>query len=316
MENLLLMHGSGDYGGAISSQAKSLTIRDCMFLNSSANYGAAIYQKGGELQIEGSTFKNNNATEWGAAIYDNGGNMRVESSRFTQNPGSYVVCFNGTQPRQAQVSIRNCNISNNPGPYNDRTCGFGGAIVCVNSTMLIDHCTIKGNKALVRTPTFLGGNDAGLAFADSDVTLNDTLIERNEALFIAAINVMRSSKVNINRCIIKGNHAIEVRFFREDIGCEGAGISIDKSSEVIMNDVVLEDNIADGSMGAIVSAGKLNLNEGTIITKNTAKRYSALDNEKSGIVNMSTGANIYDNYDKQQPYHPVYSLGTLNRIAN
>ena len=75
LKNFLVMHGKGDYGGAITSQAQSLTIKDCRFLDSLANYGAAIYQKGGELQIMDSTFEGNNATIWGTAIYDEGGDI-------------------------------------------------------------------------------------------------------------------------------------------------------------------------------------------------------------------------------------------------
>jgi hypothetical protein len=48
-----------------------------------AEYGAAIYQKEGNLQVIGSTFELNNATGWGAAIYDSSGDMRVESSKVT-----------------------------------------------------------------------------------------------------------------------------------------------------------------------------------------------------------------------------------------
>ena len=95
--------------------------------------------------------------------------MQVESSRFTQNPGSYVIYVNGTQPKQASVSIRDCNVSNNPGPYNNLNTGLGGAIVCDSSTTLIDHCNIKGNRALVMMPLFLGGGNAGLVFGSSDV---------------------------------------------------------------------------------------------------------------------------------------------------
>ena len=139
---------------------------------------------------------------WGAAIYDEGGDMQVESSKFTQNPGSHVICVNGTQPKQAKVLIRDCNVSNNPGVYG-RTCGPCGAIACANSTTLIDHCTIKGNKALMTEPVLCGMN-AGLYIVGSNVTLNDTLIERNEALYIAAMAIF-DSKVKMNRCNIKGN---------------------------------------------------------------------------------------------------------------
>ncbi len=119
----------------------------------------------------------------------------MESSRFTQNPGSHVVCFNGTQPRQAKVLIIDCNVTDNLGPYNEERSGFGGAVACANSTTLIDHCTIKGNKALVMTYTFLGGANAGLVFVGSNVILNDTLIEGNEALYVPAVDVGQSSTV-------------------------------------------------------------------------------------------------------------------------
>ena|GEM_PF-5865500 len=312
VEKFVFIRGNGGNGGAITSQARSLTIKDCRFSDNFANYGAAIYQKGGNLQIMDSTFEQNNATMMGAAIYDEGGNMQVGSSKFTHNPESRVIYFNGAQLGRANLSIRDCNISNNSGPYNDLNIGFGGAIVCENSTTLIDHCAIKGNKALVKTPTFLGGNDAGMLIAGSDVTLNDTLIERNEAFFIAAIDIVSGSKVKMNRCVIKGNHAIRTRFFSEEIGGEGAGISLDKSSDVTTNDVTIEDNIADGNIGAIGSAGKLNLGKGTVITRNIAKVNSALNNTESGMVNMSMGAHIYDNHDKQQPYQPVHIEGALN----
>ena len=97
IEKLVFIRGKGDNGGAIASQAKSLTIKDCGFSDSLANYGAAIYQKGGNLRIVDSSFEHNNATDRGVAIYDEGGDMQVESSKFTQNPGIHVICINGTR---------------------------------------------------------------------------------------------------------------------------------------------------------------------------------------------------------------------------
>ena len=83
-----------------------------------------------------------------------------------------------------------------------------------------------------------------------------------------------------------------------------------------MNDVIIEGNIADDDYGAIENAGKLNLNEGTVIARNTARRYSALYSPESGVVNVSKNANIYDNVDKQQPSQPVHSEGILNMGVN
>jgi hypothetical protein len=194
MEGFLFMHGSGDYGGAITSQAKSLTIHVCRFLDNLAEYGAGVYQNGGDLKVMDPSFEDNNASISGAAIYGDGADTQLESSKFTQNPGSRVVYVNGTQPRRVKVSIRDCNVSNNPGPYNNLNTGFGGAIVCDNSTTLIDHCIIKGNRALIVTPNFLGGSDAGLDFGGSDVTVNDTRIVGNEARSAPASTLRAAAK--------------------------------------------------------------------------------------------------------------------------
>ena len=58
---------------------------------------------------------------------------------------------------------------------------------------------------------------------------------------------------------------------------------------------------ADGNSSAIGNAGKLNLNEGTIITRNTAKRYSAIDNSISGTLSMAKDAHIFNNYYVGKP---------------
>ena len=63
----------------------------------------------------------------------------------------------------------------------------------------------------------------------------------------------------MNRGAIQGNHAQSVLFAGKNIGGEGSGIVIDESSEVTMNGVTLEGNIADGEVGAISNAGELNL---------------------------------------------------------
>ena len=79
-----------------------------------------------------------------------------------------------------------------------------------------------------------------------------------------------------------------------------------------MNGVTLEGNIADDEYGAIENAGKLNLNEGTVIAKNTARRYSGLYSSESGVVNINKNVSIYDNVDKQQPPQSIHSEGILN----
>ncbi|MGE5373395.1 MAG: right-handed parallel beta-helix repeat-containing protein [Phycisphaerales bacterium] len=304
--NILFMNGSGDYGGAIASQAKSLTIKGCSFLDNLAYYGAAIYQMGGNLQVIESTFEGNNATIWGAAIQDEAGDVLVESSKFTQNTGSRVIYVNGTHPKQARVSVRDCDISENPGPYSDLSSGFSGAIVCENSTALVDHCNIKGNKALVMTPTLLGGVNAGLSFGYSDVTLNDTLIEGNEALYVPALSIGGNSRVMINRCTIAGNRALSVLYKGDQVDGDVAGISISVGSEVIMDDVSISNNQVGGECAAISNSGTLSL-KNVRIYGNTAGNISSIRNSKHGRLIFGKDVQIYGNEAPQD----VYSEGPV-----
>jgi hypothetical protein len=306
MENFLFMHGSGDYGGAIASQAKSSIIRDCRFLDSSANYGAAIYQKGGNLQVTDSTFEGNNATIWSAAIYDNSGDMQVEPSKFTQNPGSHVIYINSNQPNKANVLIMDYNVSNNPGPYNSLGSGFSGAIVCENSTSLIDRCIIKGNRALIMTPTFLGGITAGLRFGGSDVTLNDTLIEGNEALYAPAISIGRGCNVMMNRYTITGNRALSVLYKGEQVDGDVAGISITVGSTVTMDGVSISNNQVEGDFAAIGNAGILSL-KNVRIYGNSAGNTSSIRNSRYGRLIFGKNVQIYGN----KAPHDVYSEGPV-----
>jgi hypothetical protein len=313
MEKLLFIHGKGEYGGAINSQAKSLTIKDCDFSDGLADYGAAIYQNRGNLTIKGSSFQRNDATGYGAAIYDEGGNITVESSTFTQNPGSYVLYIDGTQPMKSNVSIKNYNVSNNPGPYNTLNSGFGGAIVCQNSTALIDRCTIKGNRALINQPTALSGANAGLSVSSSNVTVNNTLIYGNEALYSPAVYIGGGSKARITHCIIAKNHALSVLYDGKYEGGDNAGVTIAKGAEVTIDDVSIEDNIADVNSNAISNAGILDLNGSAIITRNTAKNHSAVDNAYCGTITIHKDVHISDNRNVHKPGRPIHSEGIMNQ---
>jgi hypothetical protein len=162
------------------------------------------------------------------------------------------------------------------------------------------------------TPNFLGGSDAGLDIGSSDVTLNDTLIEGNEALYVPAIFIAQNSTVMINRCTIAKNHALRILYNGMYIGGADAGIAIGPGSEVTMDDVIIADNRADDNSSAIGNSGIFNLKEGTVITRNTAKNYSAIDNSELGIVNIQEGVHIFNNHDEHQPCRPIHSEGILN----
>ena len=78
--------------------------------------------------------------------------------------------------------------------------------------MLIDHCTIEGNKALIT---------------------------------MQPLSASCTIQSRINRCNIRRNHAQSVFFSGNYRGGEYVEIAIGDSSEVTMNNVTLNDNLAD-----------------------------------------------------------------------
>jgi hypothetical protein len=122
------------------------------------------------------------------------------------------------------------------------------------------------------------------------------------------------SKVRMNRCSINENRARSIFFGGKYQPCNIAGIYIDPRSEVTMNDVTFDGNIADGDIGAIENTGKLHMNKGVVITRNAANKYSALDNSKSGTLNVRARPYIFDNRDKEEG-KSVHGEGTLNGWA-
>ena len=93
VENILFTHGNGYDGGAIASQARSLTIKNCSFYDNMANNGSGVYQKSGNLKVVNSTFKDNKAIYWGTAVYGKGGDVQLENSTFDHNFGLGVIDY-------------------------------------------------------------------------------------------------------------------------------------------------------------------------------------------------------------------------------
>jgi hypothetical protein len=156
-------------------------------------------------------------------------------------------------------------------------------------------------------PLFLGGGNAGLVFGSSDVILNDTLIEGNEALYVPAIYIGHDSNVEINRYDITDNRALSALYQGERVDGDMAGVAIVTSYEVSMDDVSISNNKADGECAAISNAGTLNL-DNVRTHGNTASNYSAIRILREGRVNMGKDVKIFDNNAPQD----VHSEGVLN----
>jgi hypothetical protein len=343
LENINFVNGKGDYGGAIYSRAKSLSLMNCAFSSNIAYYCAGVYQTEGSLLVESSTFDHNYAAsrggavyyntsfdentatrdandglspliirdtgfygnkagEVGTAIYSDSRGLCLESSTFSKN--------NGTSPILAtdgRVLVRNCNISNNLGPFGGQWGGAGGGLNCVNSTVHIENSTIRYNKARVfhrdAHSYRAGGRGAGVYLLDSDTIINDTIIENNEAVLGGGICAY-GSKLVINGGVINKNIA------RTAGSINGTGGAIYGDTQVTLNGVKLEDNHADVEGGAISNViGNLFLDENTILTRNTATKGAAIYNYIDGNVELRC---MLTNNQATEAGGAVYNKGNLS----
>lgn len=159
LENLNLINGKSDFGGAIRSKNK-FTVKNCNFKDNRAKYGGAIYSDSNNFEaystiIDKSTFKNNTARS-GGAIYS-GANLKVLNSNFTSNTansGGAICCEDDDDDYfRDKVYINNCRFNKNRAltvkedPNYPITYPSGGALLLDFKKAYINNTIFKSNSA-------------------------------------------------------------------------------------------------------------------------------------------------------------------------
>ena len=228
--------------------------------------------------------------------------MCLESSTFSKNNGTAAI-----YARDGQILMRECNISNNLGPFGKHWGAAGGGLNCVNSTVLIENCIIRYNKARVslegvRSSTY-GGSGGGISLLDSDTIINNTIIENNEAVLGGSICACGS------KLAIKGG-AINKNIARTAGPINGTGGAIYCNTPLILKGVKLEGNHADVEGGAISNENvSMLLDENTILVGNTAAKGAAIYNRNDGNVELRCRL---DNNLAAEKGGAVYNEGNLS----
>jgi predicted outer membrane repeat protein len=286
---------AADYGGCIFDSESQIYAENVTFNDNYADkMGGVIYGNSSDTTLINCELHENNAKKVGAAICSNFGNVRLESSEISSNNGTAPV-----ELKNATLVLKNCNISNNLGPYNNFYAGRGGGVWLKDCSALIENCAIRNNRAIyLKTngdPSGFGGFAAGIIIEYSNVIMNDTIVEGNEAFGVSGIKVSGSSLV-VNRGIISRNIARNTVWY--DQICNGicGGISICNESRVTLNGVALEGNQADNFGGAIYNRGRLDLIDTTFISNNAITNGGAIYNE--GTLNIN-GSTLSDNQAQQ-----------------
>ena len=127
-------------GGVIYAGVNSnVELSNCQFINTSSEYGGAIYVENGDLKIINSSFINTTSTLLGGAILAiDGANVNVSKTKFINSQSS-----NGGAIYLFESSLIGYDLNFT---YCDAT--FGKAICSLNSTTLVDESVFESEVSL------------------------------------------------------------------------------------------------------------------------------------------------------------------------
>lgn len=166
-----------EYGGGIrTGNAQRLTVTDSIFRGNRAVQGGGAIAAFGPINISGSTFRENEATDnsaFGAALYfeipGNGEFGSIESSSFVDNTSAYVggaIAGNGMA-----LQIINSTISGNHAAQGSALFNRGGVVA--TRIWRLDHSTVANNTSAVPTGALYAFDNGVFTLADSIVVDNE-----------------------------------------------------------------------------------------------------------------------------------------------
>ncbi len=220
LENLNLINGKSDLGGAIYSENK-FTVKNCDFKNNKAKLGGAIYLYANQYNaysaiIEKAYFKNNSA-RCGGAIYS-GANLKVLNSEFTSNTansGGAICCEDyDDMPHGDKLYINSCKFYKNRvvtatnDPNYHIVYPYGGALLIDFEKAYINNTVFKHNSAVTK---------GGAIALTRNLTMQKSQFTNNSAKSGAVIEVIPNiidfeeysfkGLIKLTNCIIGSNKA-------------------------------------------------------------------------------------------------------------
>jgi len=162
--DVALRNGKAWRGGAIKQLANAdVHLANVSIMDSRASVGGAIYNQGGRLIIDRSSFKNNRASSIGGVIF-NDGELVVRQSSFHHNSSNHSA---GGIDSRGTLDISNSTISNNQA----RRLG-GGLHVRGNNIAQFTHVTVTEN---------LAPRGGGIYSSNDELVLINSLIVANHS---------------------------------------------------------------------------------------------------------------------------------------
>jgi predicted outer membrane repeat protein len=177
VSGITFTHGGGSVGGAVLCEDATVTFDNCVFIDTDAQGGAAIYWFGGTPEITGCDFSTNTATA-GGAIFLKETDGSVTDCTFTGNEalfGGGVYLYGGS----TITAFTGCDFVGNTATMNGWS---GGAVCCLEAACpSFESCYFEGNSGC-RGGALASKGDTAPTFTECEFRAN-TSTERGGAAF-------------------------------------------------------------------------------------------------------------------------------------
>ncbi|MDO5832030.1 MAG: hypothetical protein Q4Q14_04245, partial [Methanobrevibacter sp.] len=259
-----LINGNSEYGGAIYNDGGSVNIVNSKLIdNTATKSGGAIYNNAGTLLVSGSTLDGNDLTDrsvngyGGAAIYGNGGTVIITGSEITNNLKN-IVHRGGTGAYTGDLS--------------------SAAVTTKHGTLSVSDSYFARNSGSYGGAILAQGTDATL-------TVERTRFEDNFAFNGGAIDVADDAKYTIDNCTFKGNDAKGTGSSTSNYATGGAICAAESRDDCIISNCTFEDNTA--AIGGAISCTKTAVVNCSFTNNNAnsanSEKYNGKTNNKGGF---------------------------------
>ncbi len=202
-------------------------LKDCLFVrNSSGQWGGAISQASGTLDILDSTFQENTSASdaggQGGSIFQNGGTLAITNTIFRGNiaeaNGGAICTFGSASIDRSQFLL------NQAWPQHSARQAWGGALAILGTTQIsVSNSRFHGNRAQGTTINLFGrGSGSGGAIYNLNgiLALNSDSFDANEAegLSVSAPGqyggdgrggaILNAARMFMTNCTVAFNHAL------------------------------------------------------------------------------------------------------------
>ena len=232
-ENVIFKNSKGNpvdeylntYGGSIYTDypnsyiSYKISLKNCTFMENSAEFGGAVYINSGELEIDNCLFKNNYAIQYGGAIaIEKADNVIIRQSRFLNDHSLYdaggAIYIIDSALDAEDLIISNCSAL------------LGGAIGSLSSNLDLNHLQANKNiakydggaiyqiygKTSIKNSDFKDNhaNNGGALFLDNitkTIVINNNFTNNHALAYAGALYSLSNSRMEIEDNIYENNEA-------------------------------------------------------------------------------------------------------------